>query len=309
MNLNLRIHRLHHMQYRQKPNDSLDDYITRAKTIAQKCDFTDVELSGWLRELIIFSTPYDAFRNKLYSKLKGYSIANVFTKGRKYETLTTGNDQLNPLGMPKAEKMYVNRSRNRRNSNINYEPRHCPAYNDECSACGSKGHWARWCRKIKHPKEARRQSRHHRSKSPNCRHHNQRRVKHRRPRGKENKDVGSDKEDYLQHFHSITVSAKWMDSITGQPRDEAYTTLNIRPPPLKYRTHHVKIDSGTSHSGHSDGCMEPHQRPSPSYDPPHMLNSPHIVVTKSDAWNYQHLMPVQERRRGTGIRCCRTPNK
>ena len=40
-----------------------------------------------------------------------------------------------------------------------------------------------------------------------------------------------------------------MDSITGQPKDEASTTLNIKPHHIQYRTHHtlhLKIDSGAS---------------------------------------------------------------
>ena len=59
-------------------------------------------------------------------------------------------------------------------------------------------------------------------------------------------DVGSDEEDYRQHFYAISVSARCTDSIIEQPMDEVYITLNIRPPHIKYRTHHtlhINIDS------------------------------------------------------------------
>lgn len=69
LNVNFRIHRLHLMQYRQKPDENIDDFVTRART--QKCQFTDEELNEHLIELIIVSTPHDALRNDLYSKPKG----------------------------------------------------------------------------------------------------------------------------------------------------------------------------------------------------------------------------------------------
>ena len=81
-------------------------------------------------------------------------------------------------------------------------------------------------------------------------------------RGKDNIDVGSNEEGYLLHFHSITVCIDSMDSITRQLRDEAYTTLNIRPPYLKYRMHHtlhIQIAPGTSNCsplGHSHKCIK-----------------------------------------------------
>lgn len=71
LNVNFRIHTLHLMQYRQKPDENIDDFVTRARTLAQKCQFTDEELNEHLIELIIVSTPHDALRNDLYSKPKG----------------------------------------------------------------------------------------------------------------------------------------------------------------------------------------------------------------------------------------------
>lgn len=45
LNVNFRIHRLHLMQYRQKQDESIDDFVTRARTLALKCQFTDEELN------------------------------------------------------------------------------------------------------------------------------------------------------------------------------------------------------------------------------------------------------------------------
>lgn len=54
---------------------------------------------------------------------------------------------------------------------------------------------------------------------------------------------------YQQQFHSITISKKCMHSINNKPpRDEAYTTLNVRPPnvPGQGHTLRLKIDKGAS---------------------------------------------------------------
>lgn len=59
------------MHYRQKADKSADTFVTRARTLAQKCQFTDEELTERLIALIIASTPPDALRNEPDSKPKG----------------------------------------------------------------------------------------------------------------------------------------------------------------------------------------------------------------------------------------------
>ena len=43
-NLNFRVHRLHLMDYRQRSEESVDDFVTRARTQALKCEFEESEL-------------------------------------------------------------------------------------------------------------------------------------------------------------------------------------------------------------------------------------------------------------------------
>lgn len=138
------------MQYRQKPSESIDDFVTRARTLALKCQFTDDELSERLVELIIASTPFDSLRNDLYSKPKGHPIAEILAEGRKYEALAAGNEQIQQLGMSQTENVHaVTRGRTCQNCNTNHKPRQCPAYNDICSMCGNRGHWAKCCKKSR----------------------------------------------------------------------------------------------------------------------------------------------------------------
>ena len=54
---------------------------------------------------------------------------------------------------------------------------------------------------------------------------------------------------YQQQFHSITISEKCMHSINRKPpREEAFTTLNVRPPDVLGHGHTfcLKIDTGAS---------------------------------------------------------------
>ena len=76
-NVNFRIHRLHLMQYRQTQHESIDDFVTRARTLANKCQFTENELSERLMRLIIASTPYDGLRRELLGKPIGHALKDV----------------------------------------------------------------------------------------------------------------------------------------------------------------------------------------------------------------------------------------
>jgi len=71
------IHRLHLMQYRQNQDDSLDNFITLARTLANKCQFHVAELSKCLIELIIASTPYDGFSREHLGIAIGYPLKDV----------------------------------------------------------------------------------------------------------------------------------------------------------------------------------------------------------------------------------------
>ena len=62
------------MQYKQKPNENIDEFVTRARTLALKCQFSDQELNERIIELIIASTSYDGLRNELNEELRKYTV-------------------------------------------------------------------------------------------------------------------------------------------------------------------------------------------------------------------------------------------
>ena len=264
VNVNFRIHRLHLMQYRQKPSENIDEFVTRARTLALKCQFSDQELSERIIEFIIASTPYDGLRNELYDKKINCPLAEVLTEGRKYEALAAGKDQLQQLGMTSQEKKIdaVHRSRRCRNCDTVHQPRQCPAFTDYYKACGTKGHWAKCCRKAQQKKN-RQHSGHRRSSSrytynrrqeqhghrPHHRGSGQRSSSQKRYVDTFESDYETDGETFNKHFYSITISSKCLDSVdVKKSREEAFTTLDVQPPGLQGKgyTLRLKIDSGAS---------------------------------------------------------------
>ena len=136
------------MKYRQTGDESIDDFVTRARTLANKCQFTANELNERLMELIIASTPYDGLRRELLGKPIGHTIKDVLKEGRKFEALSAGNDQLQRLDTKQSDIHAVSYVRKCGNCGTSHRLRQCPAYNDKCSARNAIGHWKACCRKL-----------------------------------------------------------------------------------------------------------------------------------------------------------------
>ena len=93
-NLNFRVHRLHLMDYRQRSEESVDDFVTRARTQALKCEFEESELEERITELMIASTPIEAFQRELLGKAKGYKLTDALAEGRRFEAILAGRHEI-----------------------------------------------------------------------------------------------------------------------------------------------------------------------------------------------------------------------
>ncbi|KAI0228605.1 hypothetical protein LSAT2_020948, partial [Lamellibrachia satsuma] len=56
------------MQYRQKGDESLDEFVMRARTQAQLCEFTEKEMQDRIIELVIAGTRMEIFWRELLGK-------------------------------------------------------------------------------------------------------------------------------------------------------------------------------------------------------------------------------------------------
>ena len=85
------------MQFRQKYNENVDDFVTRCKTLPLKCEFEKHELQERILELLIASTPFESFQHDLLVKPKGYELHLALEKARRYVDISAGHFQIKGL--------------------------------------------------------------------------------------------------------------------------------------------------------------------------------------------------------------------
>ena len=148
--VNFRVHRLELMRYRQKTDESIDEFVIRCRDKAKSCDFDESELDERIIELVIASTQSVEFQKSLLDQPKGFKIEQILTEGRKYEAVAASRQCLEMLD-PKESVDAFRRSNARACGRCgrNHKPRQCPAFDNVCHACGIKGHWAKFCKKSK----------------------------------------------------------------------------------------------------------------------------------------------------------------
>ena len=79
----------------------------------------------------------------------------MLQEGRKCEAITAGRRCLQTMDTSAS----INALRSQRtcdNCGLSHQPKRCPAYQDTCKSCGSKGHWAKCCRKSREKNKGRR---------------------------------------------------------------------------------------------------------------------------------------------------------
>ena len=234
------------MQYRQKEGESLDDFVNRARSLAQQCNFTEENLQERLIELIIASTPMEPYRRELLGKGE-ITLEDAINLGRQHEAAYHGAQQLESLYTPKpASDIHAIRSNQKntcRNCGQRHEYRNCPAYNSECDFCGNLGHWHICCRKLKRredqpPKRSDKEQKHS-TKS-----------QHRKPYKPQHKHrhVNICEEDSLSE-NELTTTFDVLNNanIDATTLDKAFTKLAMKAPKITGKCFlKVKLDTGAN---------------------------------------------------------------
>ena len=240
-NLNFRVHRLHLMDYRQRSEESVDDFVTRERTQALKCEFEESELEERIIELLIASTPIETFQRELLGKAKGYKLTDALAEGRRYEAILAGRQEIQKrTSTPLNNVDQVGQACG--NCGRAHPPRACPAYKDSCKFCGKIGHWKKFCRKRKgtnRPKEDVQQRGDTKSD------------------GKQHRDAGKGSRKRDRRFHDLEPAASYTsqedstepcDCIRiSSVRNEVFTTLDVICPRKKgMRKMKLKVDTGAA---------------------------------------------------------------
>ena len=155
-NPNFRVHRLHLMDYRQRREESVDDFVTRAGTQALKCEFKESELEERIIEIMIASTTIETFQRKLLGKAKGCKLTDALAEGRRFEAILAGRQETQKrTSTPLNNVDQLGQACG--NCGRAHPPTACPAYKDSCKFCGKIGNGKKKiCRKregTNRPKE------------------------------------------------------------------------------------------------------------------------------------------------------------
>ena len=108
--------------------------VTRVRTLALKCNFTEAEFSKRLLDLIIASAPHEEFYNDLLGQEKGHPVMTGVQTERKYKALSAGRKQINDLSLSQGNITYADIPRLSKcpNCGLRHKPKVCPVFGDVC---------------------------------------------------------------------------------------------------------------------------------------------------------------------------------
>ena len=238
--INFRIQRLLLMQMRQKVSECLDDFITRARAQAMKCEFSDAELQERIIELVIAGTSNELFRRELLGKDTNLKLDDVITLGRQHEAASRSTDHLKSLkvdsvkthkGRPQGHRGHPPSGIKCTKCDLVHPPQKCPAFDTECRLCHKVGHWRKCCKFAKKGDS---------------------KPKYKGTRKKQFHDVTEQHDERsatedaysMNGFYAVTLVDKQLDAVTT---DKAFTEVRITVPRLEgQHPMRVKMDTGAN---------------------------------------------------------------
>ena len=255
---NFRIHRLEFQRYKQGEEESVDEFYTRCKAKAIKCQFPDNKtLEERIIEVLISGIKYPQTQKKLLGKDDKLKLQEALDICRTQEASVTHMAQLGNIGQDsKVDAVKLRGKCKNCGGSHPYKPReNCPAYGTTCRKCGKTGHWQHVCLSSgAKPTRQRRNSR-SRSRSRTRGSYRKSRSPTPKPQQRESEVHSVQHADMVSDFENLTFeTVMFTQQIDGvntannkstDTRSEAFTTLNIKLP-RRPGTHTLKakVDTG-----------------------------------------------------------------
>jgi len=180
-------------------------------------------------------------------------------EGKKYEAMSANRRHLQTLATGSSIETNAIATRKDCGNCGRQHPRNkCPAYHDICKSCGTKGHWAKVCRKSRNrerqPQQQQPQGNQYKQqRGRRWRSSSRRRFRRSDSRGRSADEIQANNNDDNNNedasetlsFYNITVSNMCLDEIR-EDDNELYANLDIVCPE-KQGQHHlrVKVDTGS----------------------------------------------------------------
>ncbi|CAI9720143.1 Hypothetical predicted protein [Octopus vulgaris] len=235
---NHRIHRYEFQGLKQDPQETIDNFLSRLKNVAEKCKFRDKEER--IVDQLIWGCAHKEVQKSLIGKdtlqlIETVDTAKAFeatTKQMASLTLQTSSLNSSVDIVSSHRTKHTRKQRTCQYCGTDHEfnnRKKCPAFGTHCKACGNLNHWKKMCKLTKSQKYKPQFSK---------RSGNRRRYIHA-----QQQEQNTSEEKFLA-VGAINVHEMGKDD---QKENEAYTTIRIQKKSGKKRINidlRLKIDTG-----------------------------------------------------------------
>ena len=257
--VNHRLARYQVQQFKQKIDESVDDFLTRCRNQASTCRFRDqIESDERLIEQLIVGTKHKKIQGRLLERGEQLTFDEAIDIARTYETTTSQLEQFENekkdinaikgnLNKHSSDKKPMKMKCNNCGLEHPLRPRdRCPAYGSRCMNRHKDNHWAKVCRSNPQGMTPTR-GRHRNRANSRSRHFSNSRDRRSRRSSSRNRRDGDERE-LSDQFETITFESITVGAITPRnlSEDEIFVTVGIELHKLSNRptTLKAKLDTG-----------------------------------------------------------------
>ena len=220
---------------RQEPGEPVDNFISRIKNLAAKCQFRDnIEVEDRGLDQLIWESRNPVVQKALVSLDKTPTLAAAVDIARSHEATNKHTRTVIEYSESYEEDKSINtiqRAQQREFCNFcgkqhsKHQRNKCPAYGTSCLKCGKANHWQYVCRSSKWEQI----------------------IQETKPTFKKTihtiKDKSQEDDDEILTISTIEINA--MEGVSPDTRNEAFAALEIFQPERKRKINlQCKVDIG-----------------------------------------------------------------